>query len=104
MTGPVDRIERAITALIVVVLGLAFVVVGLGAAVYQIVHTHDGTPNVKLVFGFMALALLGAIMLPSVFDTAFPKVQKIYVTFFPNGLPLLGGRRRDDPPAGGEKG
>lgn len=98
MTGPVDKFERAAGLVIVVLVGLAFLVVGLSGAIYEIQHPPIERPIVYVCVG---MAVFGALLLPSVFTAAFPRVKQIFVLIFPNGLPIVGGRRRDDPPAGG---
>ena len=101
MTGPSstgDKIERAAGMLVVVAVGVAFLAVGLFGFIFEIQHQRVD----KWIIGpSVALAILGALMLPSVFAISFPRVKQIFVLIFPNGLPLVGGRRREDPPAGG---
>lgn len=46
------------------------------------------------VYVGIGISMFGALCLPSI----FPIAQKIYITVFPNGLPMLGGRRASDPP------
>lgn len=75
-----------------VIVGGVMLLAGILGAMYQIEHP----PVVKWVFyptcGF---ALLGALILP----TILPIVKEIVVVIFPNGIPLIGGRRSSDPPA-----
>lgn len=98
MTGTAEKLERAAGLVVVVLVGLAFLAVGLSGAVYEIQHPPIERP---IVYVCVAMAIFGALLLPSVFTVAFPRVKQIFVLIFPNGLPLVGGRRRDDPPAGG---
>lgn len=73
-----------------VIVGGVMLVAGILGAMYQIEHP----PVVKYVFyPTLGFAVLGALILP----TILPTVQKIVVIFFPNGIPLLGGRRSSDP-------
>jgi hypothetical protein len=46
-----------------------------------------------LMIGGMLWAIFGALVLPSVFDSAKP----VITYFFPNGIPIVGGRRGYDP-------
>ena len=96
MTGTAEKIERAAGVVVVILVGLAFLVVGLSGAIYEIQHPPIERP---IVYVCVSMAVFGALLLPSVFTVAFPRVKQIFVLIFPNGLPLVGGRRRDDPPA-----
>lgn len=91
-----NALENAASLLLVIVVGLVFLVSGLLGALYQLEH-----PPIErgLVFAFMGLAVLGALLLPSVFTSLFPRVKQIFVLVFPNGIPMFGGRRASDPPA-----
>jgi hypothetical protein len=51
--------------------------------------------NHMMVYVGIGVSVFGAMLLPSV----FPVARNIYITFFPNGLPLIGGRRQGDPPS-----
>lgn len=101
MTGPSstgDKIERAAGMVIVVIVGSAFLAAGLFGFIYEIRHQRVD----KWIIGpSVGLAILGALMLPSVFAISFPRVKQIFVLVFPNGLPIIGGRRAGDPPKGG---
>lgn len=50
-----------------------------------------------LMAGGFLWALLGAASIPSIFDTV---LKPVVTLVFPNGIPLIGGRRTNDPPAG----
>lgn len=50
--------------------------------------------NHTMVYVGIGVAVFGAMLMPSI----FPVAKSIYITFFPNGLPILGGRRAGDPP------
>ena len=77
-----------------IVAGLIFMVGGGWLAHYSL-----GKEDHTMVYVGIGVAVFGAMLLPSIFDTA----QKIYITFFPNGLPIIGGRRAGDPPAPNER-
>ena len=95
MTGTGEKIERAAGMVIAIVVGSAFLAVGLFGFIYQIEHP----PVQKWVIGpCVGMAVLGALLLPSVFAIAFPRVKQIFILIFPNGVPLIGGRRASDPP------
>ena len=95
MTGPQPtRVERALGLLVVIIVGAVLLAVGLLGALYQLEHPPT---DKHLVYLFVGIALLGALLLPSVFTALFPRVKQIFVLVFPGGLPFLG-RRADDPP------
>lgn len=76
------------------------ILVGVGAIVGGVYLTNRSLavePHDKGLFwtGF-ALAVGGALVLPGLFQV----IRPIYITIFPNGLPLFGGKRAGDPPAG----
>ena len=96
MTGTAEKIERAAADLVVILVGTAFLVVGLTGFAYLLRHSSTDR---WLVGACVAMAVLGALMLPNVFAKAFPRVKQIFILVFPNGIPVVGGRRRDDPPA-----
>jgi hypothetical protein len=48
----------------------------------------------RYVYVGIGVAIFGALCLPSI----FPIARNIYITIFPNGLPMLGGKRAGDPP------
>lgn len=52
--------------------------------------------NDKLLYLGIGLAVFGGLVMPGIFGV----VKPIYVTFFPNGLPIVGGRRASDPVPG----
>ena len=98
MTSPGEKIERLAGMLIVVLVGVTFLAVGLFGFIFEIQHQRVD----KWIIGpSFALAILGALMLPSVFAISFPRVKQIFVLVFPNGLPIIGGRRSSDPPKDG---
>lgn len=74
-----------------VIVGGVLMLAGILGAAYQIEHP----PVVKGIFyPTVGVAILGALILPSI----FPTVQKIIVFIVPY-LPLIGGKRAGDPPA-----
>lgn len=94
-TDRTNKVERAAGLLILVAVGLAFLVAGLWAMWYQLQHPPIDRHLVYLGAG---MAVFGALLLPSVFTAAFPRVKQIFILIFPGGLPLIGGRRSGDPP------
>lgn len=75
-----------------IIVGLALMGLGVFVVVYQLMHPPHSD---KIILGGAALAILGALLMP----TIFPVFKQIVVLVFPNGIPLLGGRRAGDPPA-----
>lgn len=97
-SGFYRSVDTAAKAIVLIIVGLTFMVIGFGGAIYLAeAAVKTKTPIPRFAYFAGSLGLLGALMLPSVFDVLFPRVQKIYVLFFPNGLPLIGGRRATDP-------
>lgn len=47
----------------------------------------------EYVWAGIGIAVFGAWILPTLDD----QIKSIYITIFPNGIPLLGGRRSTDP-------
>jgi hypothetical protein len=91
-----SQVARAVAAIaqpvFQIVVGLVFLVGGCLVTAKAVSHE----PHDKWLFGFgFGAAIGGALILPGIFSTAKP----IFVFFFPNGLPLFGGRRAGDPPA-----
>lgn len=85
-------IERKARPIFQVVVGLFFMTGGFFVARAGL----QGEPhNDKLLYLGIGLAVFGALVFPGIFSV----VQPIYVMIFPNGIPLLGGKRASDPPA-----
>lgn len=82
-------VERVGASLLQALVGLAFMGAGGYTAWYGLQHEQQ-----TLVYVGLGVALLGAMVLPSI----FPVFQRIIVFVAPY-LPLVGGRRKDDPPA-----
>jgi hypothetical protein len=95
------RIERAGAAFIRGIVGIALMVVGFSLD-YLEYREPPPTHTTHLLL-WTGLAVLGILLLPTIFDALFPRVQKVFILIFPNGLPLPGGRRQGDPPAGGKE-
>lgn len=93
------RIETGVSILWHVLIGLALLLGGGAGVAYTLEHAHDGHTDHPMIYFFGSIALVGCLILPSIFDVFWPRVVKIYVQIFPNGLPLIGGRRASDPPA-----
>lgn len=70
--------------------------VGLIALAGGVVLCVFGFGHEQHILGYVGIGVgfFGANMLPGVFDAAKP----IYIMIFPNGIPLIGGRRSNDPP------
>lgn len=84
------RIIESITGLVSrIVVGLLFMAGG-GWTIWWGLHHEDHT----ILVGGVVAAVFGAMVLPSIFDS----VKPVVVFFFPNGLPIFGGRRTSDPP------
>lgn len=74
-----------------VLVGLALMGLGVFVVVYQLTHPPHSD---KVLLGGASLVVLGALLMP----TIFPVFKQIVVLVFPNGIPLIGGRRASDPP------
>lgn len=85
-----DKITRNVSQVFV---GLVFMAVGFFVGWFGL---NREPHNDKLLYVGIALGVLGGMVMPGLFEV----VRPIYITFFPNGLPLIGGRRVDDPPKG----
>jgi hypothetical protein len=93
------RPSKVQTAMEVVVQPIVQILVGLVFLAGGIIITAQALrtePHDKwlVTFGFSA-AIGGALILPGIFTV----VKPILVFVFPNGIPLIGGRRASDPPA-----
>lgn len=86
------KIEAAGATLVHVIVGLILMGLGGFVVVYQITHPPHSD---KIILGGAALCVLGALLMP----TIFPVFKQIVVLVFPNGIPLIGGKRASDPPA-----
>lgn len=84
------KIENAGTTILQVVVGLVFLVGGVVLAGYAFTHEQH-------VVGYVGIgsAVFGAMVLPGLFTV----VKPIWVLVFPGGIPLIGGKRTNDPPA-----
>jgi hypothetical protein len=93
------RASQALTAIAAAGQAIAQAFVGLvfmGGGGYVAFTALQSEPHDnKVLYAGLGAALFGALVFPSI----FPIAQKIYVFVFPNGLPLLGGKRSGDPPA-----
>jgi hypothetical protein len=91
----VSHIETAGTTILQLLVGLLFLAGGVVLAGYAFTHEQH-------VVGYVGIgvAVFGALILPGLFTV----VRPILVFAFPNGLPLVGGKRKDDPPAAGPQG
>lgn len=81
--------ERVGATVLQLFVGLLFLLGGVALAGYAFTHEHH-------VVGYagMGAAVFGALVLPGIFTI----VKPILVFVFPNGIPLIGGRRATDPP------
>lgn len=77
--------------------GIFFILAGTATFVYGLIFRPAGNPcehnHVLLIVGGL-VAIGGAMLLPSVFDAFKPVITFV----FPNGIPIIGGRRVSDPP------
>lgn len=89
-----DRLERDIGMAFVILVGLAFMA---GGGYGEYVALSQKPIDKTLAWTFLGVAVFGALLLPSVFAMAFPRVKSIWVMIFPGGLPLIGGRGASDP-------
>lgn len=81
------------------IVGACFVVFGVTflALEYRIAFVAKQSPHWTHIGGYFGAAILG-LCIPF-WPIVFPVAQKISVFIFPNGLPIVGGRRASDPPA-----
>lgn len=91
-----SKVQAVMTAvvqpIVQIIVGLVFLAGGIIVTARALNHEPHDKWLVKLGF---AAAIGGALMLPGIFTV----VKPIYVMIFPNGLPLIGGKRAGDPPA-----
>ena len=87
------KIENGFLRFLNLVVGLVLMGGGLVGANQTLEHAKDGHADHVLIYVFVGLAVLGALMLPGIFSV----VKPIFVLIFPNGIPLIGGRRQGDP-------
>lgn len=71
-----------------IIAGMLFIFGGAGMCWWGLSHEQH-----LFVYIGLGVALVGAMFLPSL----FPIAKNIYITFLPNGIPFLGGRRSTDP-------
>lgn len=95
-SGTADRVRRDLSLAIGVLVGLVFMAGGVYGE-YVVLSTKP--IDHLLVWTFLAVTVLGALMLPSIFAMLWPRVQQILIFVFPNGIPVIGGKRAGDPPA-----
>ncbi len=93
-----SKLETTLEVLLALLVGVAFLGVGLGGITYQLMHPPATGLDRRLVGMFIGLSVLGALIMPSIFTMLFPRVKSIYILVFPNGLPLPWGRRSTDVP------
>lgn len=95
MSPRTTRVLAAITeaghAIAQALVGAAFIGGGGYVAYTALEHEPHDT---KILWTGIGVALFGALIFPSI----YPMAQRIVVLIFPNGIPLLGGRRKSDPP------
>lgn len=84
------KIEHAGVTLLQLLVGFLFLAGGVALAGYAFTHEQH-------TVGFVGIgaAVFGALILPGLFTV----VKPILVFVFPNGIPLIGGKRAGDPPA-----
>ena len=87
-TAEIKVFEAKIGLITKLIAGFAFIAGGAKVVQYSL-HKEDH----YLVWVGIGIAVFGAWLLPSLGD----QISKIYITIFPNGLPILGGRRATDP-------
>ncbi len=75
-----------------IILGVLLLLVGVSMDIYEI---QQKAPVKLFIYVGTGLAIFGALLIP----TILPLAKQIVVVFFPNGLPLPGGKRIGDPPA-----
>ena len=92
------EITNGLSLLWHVLVGLALLLGGAAGVAYTLEHAHEGHADHPMIYFFGGVAMVGALVLPSIFDVFWPRAVKIYVQIFPNGLPLIGGKRSSDPP------
>lgn len=84
------KIESAGVTLLQLVVGLVFLAGGIVLAGYAFTHEQH-----TVGFVGIGVAVFGALVLPGLFTV----VKPILIFVFPNGIPIIGGKRATDPPA-----
>lgn len=88
--------ESAASNLVSLLIGAALFLPGL---YWFYTEVSDKTPGATIHMGHMGVAVgmmvLGALVVRP--DQITGGITKVFVVVFPNGLPLLGGRRSSDP-------
>ncbi len=85
-------VKEALGSIVLVAVGLA--AIAGGSWIVKTALAHEPHDN-KIIYLGVGLAVVGGLVIPGI----FPAVQRVYVLVFPNGLPLIGGKRATDPPA-----
>jgi hypothetical protein len=84
-------IVAASATLVHIVVGLLLMAGGGWVVAYQLQHPPHSD---KIIIGGGCIVVLGALLMP----TIFPVFKQIVVLVFPNGIPVIGGKRASDPP------
>lgn len=71
------------------VVGLIIIAASLGMIYYALEKKDDHS--------LLWVGVVGMLVGASCFPSILPIFQKIYITVLPNGLPMFGGKRTDDP-------
>ena len=87
------RIESNVLRLINLIVGTVLLVGGSLGARAVLERGDPGHADHPLIYLFSGIALLGALMLPGIFGA----IQPVLVFIIPY-IPMLGGRRKEDPP------
>lgn len=82
-------LEAGLTRLLTVGVGLTLLIGGLVGASQILERADAGHVDHAMIYLFVGLAVLGALMLPGIFAV----VKPIFVLIFPGGVPLSGGCR-----------
>lgn len=85
------KIQTAGATLVHVVVGLLLMAGGGWVVAYQLQHPPHSD---KIIILGAGVCVLGALLMP----TIFPVFKQIVVLVFPNGIPVIGGKRASDPP------
>lgn len=96
MTPRPSQVQRVIETVVHPITQIAVGLVFLAGGIIVTAQALQTEPHDKWLVGLgFGAAIGGALMLPGIFTVAKP----IFILIFPNGIPLLGGKRAGDRPA-----
>lgn len=91
VSAGIEKINLYAGLIFQIIVGIVFLTGGVIITARAVNHEPHDT---KLLWTGLGCAVGGAFVLPGLFTV----IRPIFIMVFPNGLPLLGGRRNTDPP------